>query len=33
MVVTVYLYGVDRVECGGIGWTDSEGSETAVEGC
>ena len=23
---------VERIECGGIGWTDNEGSETAVEG-
>ena len=24
--------GVERIECGGIGWTDNNGSETTIEG-
>ena len=23
---------VERIECGGIGWTDNKGSETTIEG-
>ncbi len=24
--------GVEKIECGGIGWSDHKGSETATEG-